>query len=319
MRRWIKRAGRKGSYAEKRLREINKEIDAEKESQRQRERRANINRKRGGARRAEWNRHKAEYTVRYGSYDKFKEVYDANFDEAIYNGKNTRNAKFSANSAMRNSIKTKDQLNEERRRREHKGVRSEFWRFRREQGNQGSGKFSFSGFIFDRYDKASGANYMVFTINEDWEYWEPISPKPGVEPFYQYVGGESAGRSEERADEKAKEREEEMAKKVFNNEAGDIQSDDELQKEIEETFGGIEDQTTPDMGLIGGGGVKSAPKLSSPIPVPLVPEDATKVGGKASQTSSGGMSQHVELDEDGNPLGILSAVKKTKRRSRRKK
>lgn len=316
MRRLIKRTGRKGSYAEKRLREINQEIDAERKAQADRTKRAKINRKRGGARRAEWNKHKAEYTARYGSYEKFRTVYDANFDEAIYNGKNTRNAKFSANSAMRNSIKTKAQLNMERRRREHKGVRSEFWRFRREQGNQGSGKFSFAGFIFDRYDKANGASYMVFIINGDWEYWEPISPKSGTEPFYQYVGGESAGRSEERADEKAKEMEdEEMARKVFNEKAKDEQSDDELQREIEETFGGITDDSVTDGGL----GGKTA-SLDSLIPIPLDSEPATPaISGDISSTSGNVMSQNLELDEDGNPLAILSAVKTTKRRKRRRK
>lgn len=315
MRRLIKRTGRKGSYAEKRLREINREIDEERKVQANKARRAKINQKRGGARRAEWNRDKVRYTERYGTYERFKEVYDANYDEAIANGKNTRNAKFYANSAMKNSVKTKAQLNMERRRREHKGVRSEFWRFRREQGNQGSGKFSFADFIFDRYDKANGASYMVFVINEDYEYWEPISPKPGVEPFYQYVGGENAGRTEERADEKAKEMEdEEEAKKVFNEKPNDDQTDDELQKEIEETFGGVTDDRITE-GVPGG--TPASP--DSLIPIPLSPEQSATTDGDISSTFGNGMNQHLELDEDGNPLAILSAVKTTKRRKRRRK
>lgn len=313
-RRLIKRVGRKGSYAEKRLREINQEIEQERKAETVRARRATINHKRGSARRAEWNRHKAEYTSRYGTYDKFKTVYDANYDEAIYNGKNTRNAKFSANSAMRNSIKTKAQLNMERRRREHKGVRSAFWRFRRAQGNQGSGRFSFSDFVFDRYDKANGTSYMVFVINEDYEYWEPISPKPGVEPFYQYTGGENVGRSEERADEKAKEMEdEEMAKKVFNEQATDTQGDDELQKEIEETFGGISDDS------VASGSSGKVSSLDSLLPIPITPAPSAKMGGSPISTFSDGVEQYTELDENGNPLAILSAVKTTKRRKRRRK
>lgn len=315
MRRLIKRTGRKGSYAEKRLREINQEIDVQRQEQAKKARRAKINRKKGGARRAEWNRHKAEYASRYGTYDKFKTVYDANYDEAIYNGKNTLNAKFSANSAMRNSIKTKAQLNMERRRREHKGVRSEFWRFRREQGNRGSGKFSFANFIFDRYDKANGASYMVFVINEDYEYWEPISPKSGVEPFYQYVGGENSGRSEERADEKAKEMEdEETAKKVFNEKPNNDFTDDELQKEIEETFGGSVDESVAEGAPSG-----ESMRLNGLIPISLSPDQSATADGDIFSTSGNVMSQHLELDENGNPLAVLSAVKTIRRRKRRRK
>lgn len=281
------RSGRSG-WAEKRLRQVAEEQETYNEIKADRIRKNAISHKRSGSARAEWNRSPKKYQERFGNYSNFYTVYSTNYDEAMYSGKNTNQAKFAANKALRNATMTKAERNAQKRRQDYKGINRDFWQARREQGNKGSGKFSFNGFTFLRYDKLDGADYLVFQVNADWEFWDPISPKPGREPFFKYVGNEAeAEEPESPIGETSPAPIENSAGKTINDMFTGVQplKDENLENIIKETFGEDGD---------GGKPANSIAETITSIPTSV----------------NGGFD---------NPLAILAATKKTKRRSRKKR
>lgn len=336
------RKGRSG-WAEKRLRQIEAEQETIRDIQADRKRQVTISRKRSGYAMAEWNRNKARYSERFGSYKVFKEVYSANFDNAMSLGKNYYQAKFVANKALRNAIKTKEELNAEKRKKDYKGISKIFWKARKEQGGIGSGKFSFNGFVFDRYDSSNGSRYMVFKVNEDWEYWDPISPNGNSQSHFVYVGGATPEDVEERADVKVKETS--ATEEVFDDSQSLSQGlvDDELDQAIADTFGGMSGTDTDvasDVSDIfnesgADDNVYSHQDIKSLTPIPLsgttktqkitsnVPPAVSPIKAPGGLSNTASRMKQPEPPSNGNVglgiLGALASIKPSKRRRRKKK
>lgn len=255
----------------------------------------------------EWRSNLNQYKDRYGTYSKFKENFDANYEEALSYGATKRRALKAGITAVRNSVKTPEQLAQDKYRSLFKGIGRVFQEFRRSQGNLGSGRFAFSGMTYLRREKIGGVSYMVYSINEDWEYWVPDSPQGDDTSFFQYVGN-TARDGSERAEEKVNE---EKVQEVFKEDQP--MEDDDLQKEIEDTF--IFNKETEGTSVKAGGG-------SLPPIIPPSNRNSTATLPPSGPLSVRKMTQEEEKTIDlpmDNPLGLLAAVKPIKKRKRRKK
>lgn len=287
-------------WAEKRLRQIAEEQAKEPKPK---PRKKTL----GSERWREWKSNVKQYKNRYGTYAKFKENFDANYEEALSYGATKRKALKAGITAVRNSVKSPEELAHDKYRNLFKGIGRAFQKFRRNNGNLGSGRFAFSGMTYLRREKIGGVSYIVYSINEDWEYWVPDSPQGESTSFFQYVGN-TARDGSERAEEKVNE---EKVQEVFS-EKQPIQ-DDDLQNEIEDTFIFNKEETAP--AKASGGRLpptippapgKSAVALPQPSPL-----NVRKMAQKAEMGST-------DLLPD-NPLGLFATVKPIKKRKRRKK